>query len=258
MSEAQKAEVRARFGRTAEAYVRSAGHAGGPDLERILAWARAIGPRRALDIATGGGHTALALAAVAPTVLATDLTEPMLRAARDFIQGRGGTLVRFATADVEALPFADAAFDVVSCRIAAHHFPSLVPALKEVARVLRRAGSFLVQDILGHDDPELNAFILEVERRRDPSHVRSYRRSEWLACLRAAGLTVVDEAVVEKIRVWEDWTGRMEMTPVAKADLEGYVLGASARCREGFRFEVAGDRVLSFTDRMILFRADRD
>jgi SAM-dependent methyltransferase len=257
MREAHKAEVQARFGRTAEAYVRSAGHAGGPDLERILNWAQAIGPRRALDIATGGGHTALALAGVAANVVATDLTEPMLRAARAFIAARSASVVRFAACDVEALPFTDASFDVVTCRIAAHHFPSLLPALMEVARVLRPAGSFLVQDILGHDDADLGAFILEVEKRRDPSHVRSFRRSEWLACLRAAGLTVVEEALVEKVRVWDDWTGRTEMTAEAKAGLERYVLGAPAACREAFRFEVAGERVLSFADRMILFRADR-
>ena len=56
--------------------------------------------------------------------------------------------------------------------------------------MLRAGGSFLVEDILGHEDEEAAAFILEVERRRDPSHVRAYRQIEWTAFLRAAGLTV--------------------------------------------------------------------
>jgi hypothetical protein len=124
--------------------------------------------------------------------------------------------------------------------------------------VLRRGGSFLVEDILGHDDPELAAFILDVEKRRDPSHVRSFRQLEWAAFLRAAGLTVMDEAIVGKVRVWEEWTGRSRMSPEAKAALDRFVLDAPARCREAFRFELDGDRIHSFADRMLLLRADKD
>ena len=107
---------------------------------------------------------------------------------------------------MEALPFRAGTFGTVTCRIAAHHFPALLPALREVARVLRAGGSFLVQDILGHEDAEAAAFITEVERRRDPSHVRAFRQLEWTAFLRAAGLTVMDEAVMSKRRSWDDWT----------------------------------------------------
>jgi ubiquinone/menaquinone biosynthesis C-methylase UbiE len=258
MTEAHKRRVQDRFGPSAEAYVRSAGHAGGEDLERLLEWGRRRRAPRVLDIATGGGHTALAFAAFTPTVIATDLTPSMLEAARRFTRDRGATGVRFLAADVEALPFRDGGFGVVTCRIAAHHFPELGPALRQVARVLRPGGSFLVQDILGHDDPECAAFILEVERRRDPSHVRAYRQAEWTAFLRAAGLTVMDEAVVEKVRLWEDWTARTRMTPEARAELDRFVLAAPTRCREAFRFQVEDGRIVSFTDRMLLLRADKD
>lgn len=258
MSEAHKARVQAQFGGSAEAYVESPGHAAGDDLERLLAWGRKRGAARVLDIATGGGHTALAFAAFTPTVVATDLTLPMLQAARRFIQSRGASAVRFLAADVEALPFKEASFGVVTCRIAAHHFPELLPAVRQVARILRPGGSFLVQDILGHDDEECAAFILEVEKRRDPSHVRSFRQLEWTAFLRAAGLTVMDDAVVSKVRIWEEWTGRTRMAPEAKADLERFVLGAPARCREAFGFKMEAGRIQSFNDRMLLLRADKD
>lgn len=258
MSEAHKARVRAQFTASAEAYVQSTGHAAGADLEQLLTWGRKGGASRVLDLATGGGHTALAFAAFTPTVVATDLTEPMLRAAREFIAGRGALNVRFAASDADALPFKPETFGVVTCRIAAHHFSDLLPPLRQVARVLRPGGSLLVQDILGHDDPELAAFLLEVEKRRDPSHVRSFRRVEWTAFLRAAGLTVIDEAIVTKVRIWEEWTGRMRMTAEAKADLERFVLEAPALCRAAFDFTLEEDRVVSFTDRMLLLRADRD
>lgn len=258
MSDGQKAQVQAQFGQSAQDYVTSAGHAGGEDLERLVAWGRRRGALRVLDVATGGGHTALAFAGFTPAVIATDLTLPMLAAARGFIRDRGAANVSFLAADVEALPFRDASFGVVTCRIAAHHFPAILPALKEIARVLEPGGAFLLQDILGHDDRELAAFILEVEKRRDPSHVRSLPQREWAAFLKAAGMTVIDEGMVSKVRKWEEWTGRMKMSPEAKADLERFVLAAPARCREAFRFRIERGRIESFTDRMILLRADRD
>ena len=258
MSESQKAQVRAQFGPSAQDYVTSAGHAGGEDLERLVAWGRRRGAPRVLDVATGGGHTALAFAGFTPAVVAVDLTPPMLGAARGFIRGKGMANVSFLASDVEALPFQNASFGVVTCRTAAHHFPAILPALREIARVLKPGGSLLLQDILGHDDRELAAFILEVEKRRDPSHVRSLPQREWVAFLKAVGMTVIDEGMVSKVRLWEEWTERMRMSPEAKADLEGFVLAAPARCREAFRFTIERGRIESFTDRMILLRADRD
>jgi SAM-dependent methyltransferase len=253
----QARRIQEQFGGSAAAYVASPGHAGGEDLERLVAWGRALGPTRVLDVATGGGHTALAFAGVAARVIACDLTEPMLRAARGLVRERGAA-VRFVAGDVVTLPFRDGAFDVVTCRIAPHHFPDVAGAVREVRRVLRPGGSFLVQDILGHDDAAAAAFITEVERRRDPTHVRAYRAVEWKAFLRAAGLTVMDSAVVGKRRPWEEWTARTRMTPDARSALEAFVLAAPPACRAAFEFAVSGDRVESFTDRMLLLRADRD
>ena len=257
MSVGQKTRVQEQFGPSAEAYVHSPGHAGGPDLDRLVAWGRHRGAARVLDIATGGGHTALAFAGFTPTVIATDLTEAMLRAARGFAAGRGMASIGYLAADVEELPFRDGSFGVVTCRQAAHHFPAVPVALGQIARVLEAGGSLLLQDILGHEDDECAAFILQVEKLRDPSHVRSVPRGEWEALLRAAGLTVVDEAVETKVRPWEEWTGRMRMTPEGRAGLDRFVLDATGRCRDAFAFVVDGERIESFTDRVQLIRADR-
>ena len=256
MSE-QSRRVQEQFGAIAAAYVESPGHAAGDDLDRLVAWGRALSPARVLDLATGGGHTALAFARLAGRVVACDVTEPMLRAARGLLRDRG-VAADFVAGDVESLPFRDGAFDVVTCRIAAHHFAAVAAAVREVRRVLRPGGSFLLQDILGHDDPEAAAFVTEVERRRDPSHVRAYRSSEWNAFLRAAGLTPIDSAVVSKGRPWEEWTTRTRMTAQARRELDAFVLAAPAHCRVAFDFRVVDGRVESFTDRMLLLRADRD
>ena len=164
----------------------------------------------------------------------------------------------FAAGDVEAIPFRDGSFDLVTCRIAAHHFASVGAAVRQVARVLRPGGTFLLQDILGHDDGDASAFLLEVERRRDPSHVRSYRAAEWRAFLRAAGLTVIEDTVVPKVRPWREWTARTLMAADALHDLERFVRQAPERCRAAFDFRLNGEAIESFTDRMILIRADRD
>lgn len=253
----QTRRVQEQFGTIAAAYVSSPGHARGDDLDQLVAWGRALSPARVLDLATGGGHTALAFTAIARRVVACDVTEPMLRAARGLLQGRAAA-ADFVAGDVEALPFGDGVFDVVTCRIAAHHFANVAAAVREVRRVLRPGGSFLLQDILGHDDSEAAAFVTEVERRRDPSHVRAYRTTEWKAFLRAAGLTPIDDAVVAKGRPWDEWTTRTRMTAHARAELEAFVLAAPEHCRAAFDFRVAGGRVQSFTDRMLLLRADRD
>jgi SAM-dependent methyltransferase len=258
VTDGARRRIQEQFGASAAAYVASPGHAAGDDLDTLIAWGRRRAPRLVLDVATGGGHTALAFAAIAPRVVACDLTEAMLGAARAFIRGRGAGNVEFVAGDVEALPFRDGAFSVVTCRIAPHHFPNVGAAVRQIARVLAPGGSFLLQDILGHDDPDAAAFVTEVERRRDPSHVRAYRAVEWKALLRGAGLTIIEESRTAKIRPWAEWTGRMRMTESARRDLEAFVRAAPERVRAAFDVRLTEDGVDSFTDRMLLIRADRD
>jgi ubiquinone/menaquinone biosynthesis C-methylase UbiE len=258
VTDAQTRRVQEQFGASAAAYVTSPLHAAGEDLDRLLAWGVARHAGHVLDVATGGGHTALAFASIVRRVVAYDLTEPMLSAARAHVRARGAGNVEFVAGDAAALPFRDESFDVVTCRTAAHHFSDVAAAVRQIHRVLRPGGSLLLQDILGHDDAEASAFLLEVEKRRDPSHVRSYRAAEWKAFLRAVGLTVIEDSVIWKLREWNEWTGRMRMTAEARRDLEDFVRRAPERCRAAFDFRLTPDAVVSFNDRQVLIRADRD
>jgi SAM-dependent methyltransferase len=257
VSDPPAAPVHAPLGGSADADGQECRPGGGPGLEGLLRWGRQRGAARVLDIASGG-HTTLALASFTPTVVGTDIALSRLTEARAFVAGHGATGVHFLAADAGALPFRDESFGVATCRNAAHHFPELLPAFRQIARVLRRGGSFLAEDCVGHDDPELAAFILEVRQRRDPSHVRSYRQVEWTAFLRAAGLTVIDDAVLGAARRWEEWTARLPMSPAAKAALERFVLHARSRCLEAFEFRIEDSRILGFTERLLLLRADKD
>ena len=186
-------KVQAQFGCTADAYVASASHAQGADLAQMVALARALHPgamaeKAVLDVATGGGHTALAFAGAGAQVTATDLTPEMLRAAGAFVRAEGQENVRFVAAPAEQLPFADSSFDLVTCRIAAHHFADPERFVREAARVLRAGGLLLLVDNVSPEDPVLAALMNDFERQRDPSHVMAYSVRQWVTWVAEAGL----------------------------------------------------------------------
>jgi ubiquinone/menaquinone biosynthesis C-methylase UbiE len=224
-----------------------------PD-DRLLAWGRRLGAARVLDIATDGNDTALAFAEFTPSVVAMGTIERRLHEAR--ARATVQAPVRFLAGDVAALPFRDATFGVVTCRRAAHRFLELLPALRQVARVLRRAGSLLVEDVVGHDEPDVARRMADVERRRDPRHVRAFRHIEWTAFLRAAGMTVIDEAVTTEQRRWADWTDAM--SEEARRDLERFVLDAPESLHTGLGVTVDADRIATVTATLVRIRADRD
>lgn len=143
-----------------------AGLRGDEALARLVAWGRARPRRRALEVA-GEADTPLTITL-----------------------GGVARTVRLVAGDAGALPFDNGAFDLVTCHRAAHRFPHAALAVREIQRVLAPGGSFLVAEPLGHDDADADASA------RDPEAVRAYRRPEWHAFLRAAGLTVMEEETI--------------------------------------------------------------
>ena len=238
--------VRAQFGAAAQSYVTSASHAKGDDLRRLIELAAPNGSERLLDIATGGGHTALAFAPLVSAVTAVDLTPKMLEAAAAHAVERGATNVTFALADAERLPYADASFDIVTARIAPHHFADPRKFIREAARVLVPGGLFLLDDNMAPEDDELDTFMNRFEKWRDPSHVRAYRPSQWRTWMEASGLRVVaDDPLALKAYGFADWTERMRLPAEQRDALEQWLLAAPKRCREYFRIEAIGDHIRS-------------
>jgi SAM-dependent methyltransferase len=179
--------VRDQFGAVAAAYATSSYHASGPDLAALVSAADLTGREQVLDLGCGAGHTALAVAPHAASVTAVDVTPEMLAVAAALAAERGIENVTFRPADVAALPFADASFDLVTSRVSAHHYADPATAIREAARVLRPGGSLLLIDTVAPEDPALDTFYNAVEILRDRSHVRNWRMSEWRAMLTAAG-----------------------------------------------------------------------
>src|SRR5262249_58567946 len=98
------------------------------------------GAARGRECAAGGGPRALAFASGGRRVVAYDLTEPMLAAARAHVRARGAANIEFVAGDAGALPFRDESFDVVTCRTAAHHFGDVAGAGRQIHRVLGPGG----------------------------------------------------------------------------------------------------------------------
>ena len=182
--------VRSSFAHVASNYRRSRRHGDPASLRAMLALIQPRGDERVLDVATGGGHTAAALAPFVRSVVASDLLEEMLVQARVLLAEAQVRNASVAAADVHALPFAAGAFDLVTVRCAPHHFADLAAACGEIARCLRPGGRFYLNDCGTPPDPDAASFVDEVERLRDPSHVKACGLREWRRTLEATGLVV--------------------------------------------------------------------
>jgi ubiquinone/menaquinone biosynthesis C-methylase UbiE len=206
-----KTLVQEQFGKTAASYLTSKPHALGKSLERMVALTAPQKDWRMLDIATGGGHVAYAFAPHVARAWATDITQEMLDQVKAEAGKRGLANVRTTYAKAEALPFEDESFDLVTSRIAPHHFDSIPAFLGEVHRVLKAGGLLaLVDNVVpaGSTGDYVNAF----ERFRDPSHLRAWTMEEWRDALKAAGLTVTHEEQIAKTMEFNAWAARHDAT----------------------------------------------
>lgn len=161
---------------------------------------------RVLDVAAATGHAGLFFAQQGHRVVLSDLSGAMLERARE-AAARRGLAVETRQHAAESLPYPDASFDLVLCRVAAHHFSSPPAFVRESARVLAPGGFFLLIDGSVEDgEPEAEAWLHEVEKWRDPSHARMLTPGRWRALCEEAGLQVLSA----------------ELFPFKQPDLEWY------------------------------------
>jgi SAM-dependent methyltransferase len=192
----------------AEAYRTSQTHASGDDLDLVVEWCQPAEGVTVLDVATGGGHVARRLREAGATVVTTDAAPGMQP---DVV------------APADHLPFADASFDAVACRIAGHHFSDVLVAVKEMARVARDR-VVICDNVFTSESAE------EADRLRDPSHVRNYGVAEWHSFFELAGLEVADEALMVRDTDFEDWLHRTETPETDRARVEELL---AARVHDG-------------------------
>src|SRR5882762_10203789 len=153
-----EALVGQQFGSRAAAYLSSAVHAQGADLQALAALVDDQRQARVLDLGCGAGHVSFTVAPRAKEVVAYDLSSEMLSVVAQAAAERGFTNLVTKQGVAEYLPFEDASFDCVLSRYSAHHWRDFDAGLREAARVLKRGGIAGFVDALSPGLPLLDTY----------------------------------------------------------------------------------------------------
>lgn len=205
----QKGSVEQFFGKHARDYSKSQSHAHGSDLAALL---KALKPKKAevaLDVATGTGFTAVALAKFVGHVTGIDVTDEMLEQARKLMQDEGAVNVRFELGDALKLDYGNSSFDIVTTRRATHHFTDVPRFLLEAKRVLKPSGRLGVVDMSPPEGAE--DFSNRIERLRDRSHVKAFTPNAWKSMVSHAGLRLMSVEVLDEPLAFERWLYPVEL-----------------------------------------------
>jgi ubiquinone/menaquinone biosynthesis C-methylase UbiE len=266
--DAIKSLVQQQFGANAAGYASSKVHAQGASLKRLVELVQPAAHWQLLDVATAAGHTALVFAPHVAQVIASDITPEMLPVAARLAAEKGLTNVTVERADAEALPYGAAQFDLVTCRIAPHHFPHLDRFLAESYRVLRPGGLLAVVDnvVPGSDAADVGGeaaraagdLVNAFEKLRDPSHFKALSVGEWLAALAQAGFVVEQWETALKEMEFEEWAARMQASPETRLELLRMLDEAPPAAQEFLQPTVrAGVRYFYLTEAIFVARKIR-
>jgi ubiquinone/menaquinone biosynthesis C-methylase UbiE len=225
------------FGSSAERYLTSPVHSAGADLDFLARSVAALDQPKVLDLGCGAGHASFATARFAREVIAFDLTRAMLEVTAAAAKERGLANISTAQGSVEELPFHNQQFDFVASRYSAHHWNDVPRALQEVRRVLKPGGQVCFIDLTGAPSPLLDTHLQSVELARDPSHVRSYTKQEWLSFFQAA---LFDARIEQKWRLateFSSWVSRIGTSAERIAAISSLWSGAPSEVRNYFKLQ---------------------
>ncbi len=224
--------IQQQFGANADKYATSATHAQGTSLARLVELTQPQRDWIVLDVSTGAGHTALTFAPLVARVIAIDLTPQMLDTAHRLANERGVTNVEFKPADAQAMPFDDNTFDLVTNRIALHHYSDVRKAISEMARVCKHGGLVAFADNIVPPDKVTAGHINHFEQLRDQSHHWAYPAVRLQAMFEDAGLHVEHAESFGKEMEFDPWADRMGASAELKAKLRRWLDDAPDPVRE--------------------------
>ncbi len=250
-SSSHEQQVNRQFGQSASAYLISAAHAQGADLQRLPLLLQGQREASVLDVGCGAGHVSFAVAPQVAQVTAYDLSSQMLEVVAQEAAKRGLHNIAVRQGVAESLPFADAAFDHVLTRFSAHHWSDLPAALKEIRRVLKPGGRFVVIDVMAPAQPLFDTHLQCVELLRDVSHVRNYSHAEWERQLCAAGFVVDAHSQWKLPLEFNAWVTRMQTPPERVAVIRGLLSNAPQEVCDYLQLQPDG----SFSLDVVMFEA---
>jgi len=243
------------FGKHAEDYSKSRSHAQGSDLDALL---KALEPKKAevaLDVATGTGFTAVALAGLVGHVTGIDVTDEMLVQAGRLARERGRTNIRFELGDALKIGYPNSSFDIVTTRRATHHFEDVPKFLHEAKRVLRPAGRLGIVDMSPPEGAE--AFSNRIEILRDSSHVRAFTPSDWKSMVSRAGFRILSIEVLGEPISFEKWLYPVEPGGREEAPIRRAWGSASPRVRRLLDAHFEGGAIKGWTKSRIILAASK-
>ena len=243
MVEAHEKVVEAQFGPQARAYVESAVHASGADLDAVEALVRKLSPERALDLGAGGGHVAYVMARHARRVIAADLSREMLAAVAATARGKGLSNLETVEAPAERLPSGTRRS---TCREPVPPITGAISCagLREARRAMKRNGRAVFIDAYSPAPPLFDTHLQAVELLRDHSHVRNYTCAQWIEALGRAGFAL------EACRTWKlrmdfpVWTARMRTPEENVRAIRALQIAASSETKAHFAIEPDGSFLL--------------
>jgi SAM-dependent methyltransferase len=198
--------------------------------EELVAFVDPRGDERVLDVGTGTGALAFALAGAVREVVAVDPAADLLAAARPHAPAN----VRLVEADGTQLPFGRGEFDVTASLRVLHHVARPELVLAELTRVTRPGGTVVVVDQLGDVDPLVAVEIDRFERARDRSHTRLLPDGDLRALFEANGLVLERARRVAETRELDAYLELAGCTGAAAAPVRALAPSSPYRIEVGW------------------------
>jgi len=225
------------------------------DIRRLVDLAEPKKTDIALDIVTGLGHVARALAGKVARVDAVDPDRKMLDESETLAGEEGITGINFIQGTPDDLPVETDAYDIVTARMALRHLKEGAKCIKEVHRILKPNGRFLIADSLAPPHADLEDFLTNLMKHRDRSHVKSYTLAELENTLEREDFDIDLIEIYPKENDFKSWAKKAGIDDDTIRLIARLFQGASDRVKRHFRVVEKSGKLVSFVTWMILIRS---